>query len=401
MPPTSGKRKSSDDDAYDGIATPTGSPPTKKLRITRNQKQALMDNLQLESMSYNLAPNHNTDYLVTERARKLRAQYALQSSDLRARIERRVNRIPVSLRKANMGELLEKHNAQARRGVSSPSKKLVRPSKGARNMTTMSPARNHSTTSQSRLAKKQRYGSCCGDMVPANSVVSPEGLYSDKENAPAAGEALDGLSNPKRRANGAGGTSRVVSQTVRGEESRILSPKSSNSRSYPHSPLRGSPDKLQMSRQMSPLKPSSPLRGPQASLAGNSRARNVTGTSARDNRPPSQLRGATRTAGNGPRAVRSPAQRPPTRQQERRLSTSTTSSTASAGTTIVKSARPATATGTRKPTTTSSNAAAKKTTVAKNQAPSAAAKRGAAAAAKKAPTPAEAPAGRRALRKRA
>ena len=47
---------------------------------------------------------------VTERARKLRAQYALQANDLRARIERRVNRIPVSLRKANIGELLEKHN---------------------------------------------------------------------------------------------------------------------------------------------------------------------------------------------------------------------------------------------------------------------------------------------------
>lgn len=49
---------------------------------------------------------------VTERARNLRSQYALQANDLRARIERRVNRIPVSLRKANMGELLQKHSAQ-------------------------------------------------------------------------------------------------------------------------------------------------------------------------------------------------------------------------------------------------------------------------------------------------
>lgn len=52
------------------------------------------------------------DDLVTERARKLRSQYALQANDLRARIERRVNRIPISLRKANMGELYEKHGAQ-------------------------------------------------------------------------------------------------------------------------------------------------------------------------------------------------------------------------------------------------------------------------------------------------
>lgn len=46
------KRKSRDDDAYldDEARTPTNSPPRKKMRITRNQKQALIDNLQLESM---------------------------------------------------------------------------------------------------------------------------------------------------------------------------------------------------------------------------------------------------------------------------------------------------------------------------------------------------------------
>ena len=46
---------------------------------------------------------------VTERARKLRAQYALQAQSLRTRIELRINRIPSSLRKANMGELYEKY----------------------------------------------------------------------------------------------------------------------------------------------------------------------------------------------------------------------------------------------------------------------------------------------------
>lgn len=46
---------------------------------------------------------------VTERARKLRAQYALQAQSLRTRMELRINRIPTSLRKANMGELLEKY----------------------------------------------------------------------------------------------------------------------------------------------------------------------------------------------------------------------------------------------------------------------------------------------------
>lgn len=50
------KRKSSEmDDAYpndnDGMQTPTGSPSRKKMRLTRKQKQALIDNLQLESTS--------------------------------------------------------------------------------------------------------------------------------------------------------------------------------------------------------------------------------------------------------------------------------------------------------------------------------------------------------------
>lgn len=47
--------------------------------------------------------------LVADRARKLRAQYALQAQGLRTRLEMRINRIPRNLRKANMGDLLEKH----------------------------------------------------------------------------------------------------------------------------------------------------------------------------------------------------------------------------------------------------------------------------------------------------
>lgn len=71
---------------------------------------------------------------VTERARKLRAHYALQVQDLRARIERRVNRIPVALRKATMGELLEKHNAVSRTAAGARDfKKPPMPSKAIRN----------------------------------------------------------------------------------------------------------------------------------------------------------------------------------------------------------------------------------------------------------------------------
>lgn len=46
---------------------------------------------------------------VTERARKLRAQYALQAQGLRTKLEIRIHRIPAALRKAKLGDLIEKH----------------------------------------------------------------------------------------------------------------------------------------------------------------------------------------------------------------------------------------------------------------------------------------------------
>ncbi|KAL4958372.1 Borealin N terminal-domain-containing protein [Aspergillus filifer] len=372
------KRKSVEmEDAYPSIEheTPTNTPPKKRMRITRSQKQTLMDNLQLE---------------ITERARKLRAQYALQAQDLRSRIERRVNRIPVALRKASMGELLEKHNAAAR-ALENPSPRKHRsPTKGSRNFTAMSASgkKKAATVSPSpRRFRKQ----------------SPAGIYSDKENAPASGEQLDVLKNPKRRTKhgAAAGTSRVVSQELRGGDARILSPKSSNSRTYPQSPLRASPEKPQsssyLSRPMSPLKPSSPLK----STSGNlSNVRPGSSRGVAPARPPSSAskRPASRAATAGPRSIRSPLSRPGTRQTERRDSVS---STASSGTTIAKGSS-------RKVTTASTaSAAAKKASIARSQAPSAASKRSAASSTgtRKATTASaggeSTTGGRRTLRKRA
>ena len=94
--------------------TPTRNPQKAAIGITQAQKQALIDNLQLESM-YPIDPIRQSDSsLVTERARKLRAQYALQAQSLRTRIELRINRIPTSLRKANMGELFEKYKVASK-----------------------------------------------------------------------------------------------------------------------------------------------------------------------------------------------------------------------------------------------------------------------------------------------
>ncbi|KAL4885206.1 Borealin N terminal-domain-containing protein [Aspergillus karnatakaensis] len=372
---TATKRKSVEmEDAFQSVedATPTNSPPRKRMRITRSQKQALMDNLQLE---------------ITERARKLRAQYALQAQDLRARIERRVNRIPTALRKANMGELLEKHNAALRAQLESP-RKYRSPAKGSRNFTAMSASGRKKAATVSPSPRRIRKH-------------SPAGIYSDKENAPASGEQLDVLKNPKRRAKpgAAAGTSRVVSQEVRGD--RILSPKSSNSRTYPQSPLRASPEKPQpssyLSRPMSPLKPSSPLKSTTGNFTGG---RPGSSRGAAPARPPSSRseRPASRAATAGPRSIRSPlSQRSVTRQGERRGSFS---SSTSSGTTVANNTKTA-----RKATTASTaSAAAKKAAAVRGQAPSAASKRGATSETRKATasTAGEATtAGRRTLRKRA
>ncbi|KAJ6172754.1 hypothetical protein N7470_001821 [Penicillium chermesinum] len=335
------KRKSPDFSSAPD-ATPTGRP-AKKLCLTQDQKQALIDNLQLE---------------ITERARKLRAQYALQANDLRSRIQRRVNRIPLSLRKANMGELFDKHNAShAQSQSASPSRKA-------------SPAKVPRTATN--------FGSIDQTISPAGTRTrrtSREGLYSDKENAPASGEP-DGLKNPKRRgkAPAAGGASRVVSQEVRGNDNRILSPKSLNSRNYPQSPFRTSPEKGQpsyLSRPTSPFKPSSPLRA----AGPSSRPRGATTSTVKDAwQQPTQAKKTTARAATGPRPARSPLPaRPTTRQGERKNSTGTVSSVTSSGTTVTKPAR--TGTAARKATAGTASSTAKKPTVQRGQAASLAVKK--------------------------
>ncbi|KAJ5999707.1 hypothetical protein N7481_000116 [Penicillium waksmanii] len=354
-------------------ATPRG-PPAKKLRLTQGQKQALMDNLQLE---------------ITERARKLRSQYALQANDLRARIERRVNRIPISLRKANMGELYEKHTSQ---NSTSPLRKPSPTKNRVATNISVDPA------SPAGRARRTRQGNRSSRSISsANNDYSHEG-FSDKENAPATGTP-EGLKNPKRRNNPKAAGSRVVSQEVRSNDHRILSPKSLNSRTYPQSPFRASPEKGQpsyLSRPTSPLKPSSPLRA----AGPGTRPRGATTSTVRDGLQPMQPKKTGNRAATGPRSVRSPLPRPATRQGERRMSNG---STTSSSTTVTKPAR---ATGARK-ATTGTAPATKKPAVPRAQAASLAVKKTTASAAsvRKATAPA-APAveasgrGTRALRKR-
>lgn len=226
---------------------------------------------------------------------------------------------------------------------------------------------------------------------------SHDGHFSDKENG-----GTEGLKNPKRRgkAPAAGSASRVASQEVRGNDHRILSPKSLNSRTYPQSPFRASPEKGQpsyLSRPTSPLKPSSPLRA--AGPASTTRPRGATTSTVKDPwQQPTQLKKTARAATGPKTAARSPLPRPATRQGERKNSFSSTTST---GTTVAKVGRPA---GTARKAT-ASTAAKKPTAAPRAQAASMAVKKTASTAAmRKTTAPAsstEASArGTRALRKR-
>ncbi|KAI9778147.1 MAG: hypothetical protein M1839_008356 [Geoglossum umbratile] len=217
------------------VATKTGSPartpkkntsPIQKRRgVTQAQKQALIDNLQLE---------------ISERARKLRAQYSLQAQGLKTRIEIRINRIPVALRKANIGELLAKYSeeqqpsgAVARQVATTEAFPALKgATKSAEPKNTSSPARG-----TKRLSDEM---SC----------------DANKENAD--------LALPKKRTKATAAPAASTRNASRSKPtaSQVLSPKSynTNSRSLIHSPIRptASPPKSNIARPVSPLKPLPP-----------------------------------------------------------------------------------------------------------------------------------------------
>ncbi|KLJ09837.1 hypothetical protein EMPG_14741 [Blastomyces silverae] len=321
--------------------TPNGSPTRKRMRITLSQKQALIDNLQLE---------------VTERARKLRAHYALQAQDLRGRIERRVNRIPTALRKQKMGDLLAKY---------SESTKTVNAGKMSRS-TRASKSSSRAAAGGTANSADGHHGAPATRTTRGFKRTSDEMLASDKENAPFQvqdqhhnhhGPAVHvPLSNPKKRgtpnAHPAGHHPRVLSQFT---ETGVLSPKSSNSRTFPQSPLRNVTGKSQTQlggsvRPSSPLKHTSPIKQAGAGNAKSRSTRGTTGTTAAGMRKVSphandgtgtrRRTTAKSTASTTSKrataaSATAPPSRPTTRQRNtRRNSGDSTISNLSSGTTI-------------------------------------------------------------------
>ncbi|KAI1978880.1 hypothetical protein LOZ51_003975 [Ophidiomyces ophidiicola] len=355
------KRKIVEQDAFDdGARTPLDSPPRKKLRITQQQKQALIENLQLE---------------VTERARKLRAHYALQAQDLRSRIERRVNRIPMALRKKLMGDLLAKYeetsvvdearpNASTITGIPSPFKKAAIVPK---------------TTGLTQRADKSPRISGKKPVVKAARVLgrkTDEIHSSDKENVVRHNSIEPPLANPKKRGKtGApGGTARVISQHTQGS---VLSPKSSNSRTFPQSPLKQSPVKPQAFKphNASSFKSSIGNSDENSKTRARGAAQKILSpqSSPAVNRPSSAAsfrpkNSTTKRPGTALGTTRKPVSRPATRQQRTRAaSTSTVASNTSVGTTIIRSTRSGTTTTKKSTTGTGTLTGTRKAAASKNQ----------------------------------
>ncbi|KAF2099863.1 hypothetical protein NA57DRAFT_55801 [Rhizodiscina lignyota] len=317
-------------------ATPERSPSKQKPMITGAQKQALIDNLQLE---------------ITERARKLRAVYALHAQGLRSRLEMRINRIPQSLRSTNIEELINKYSEQQTTSKSAVSTATIVPKL---------------TVAKPRSPPKQQVPLASAPTRLRGTKRSSHEIstHSDKENA----DVHEDLDLPKKRTKTAAGSAHASNATARlprgasrkVDPSQILSPKSHNSRTLPRSPIKGqqsssssglsSPQKSYLARPASPLKPPPAVSNATATLAGmvHSSTTNTRAAGRNITRPPTAASTAsTATTGSlrGKKVAAStktnmppPPVPAPRATRNRTASNSSNTSNTSAGTTIVKKA---------------------------------------------------------------
>ena len=283
---------------------------------------------------------------VTERARKLRAQYALQAQSLRTRIELRINRIPKSLRSANMGELIAKYLENTKEAensgpheseTSKPPSKQPQAEKPLPIPSSTKPA----STARLRGTKRKRfihrpifhYWLSLTFSHNSNDMEN-----ADKENAVS---HIESIPNPKKRtkvATGAG-TRQITNPST------VLSPKSSNSRTLPQSPIRpplGSPQKSYISRPASPLKPMPPFKSASPAKAAAITAAADLTIVTNDKCKPTRAKANTGRKATNPSATAKPAATRPKRGilnapiENRSVSNSSNVSNTSTGTTIMK-----------------------------------------------------------------
>ncbi|RDW84300.1 hypothetical protein BP6252_01890 [Coleophoma cylindrospora] len=289
------------------VQTPghSSSPARRqKMGISLSQKQQLVDNLQQE---------------VTERARRLRQQYSAQAQDLRNRIERRVTRIPMHLRRANMGELLRRYNELASSSVvasSSPPKSLIAPSRSSpyKNVLQESRGSRQSPAPLHRPAKRH------SDEISSTT---------DKEN--------EDVGNPKKRPRGIVVPPRTHSRLDR-HEPQILSPKSSNTQP-PTSPIRPGLSKNSSNRPVSPFKATAHAAAGGAAVMLTNMVEKAKSTRAAASRKVTDTMTHGGTAGRAKKAAAANTQPAPAQRVGRGKRQSDSSET-STGTMIVRKAAP-------------------------------------------------------------
>ncbi|KAI3331829.1 hypothetical protein HD806DRAFT_171150 [Xylariaceae sp. AK1471] len=282
--------------------SPQRSPIKKrKLGVTLAQKQALIDNLQLE---------------ITERARRLRAQYNIQAQQLRSRVEMRVNRIPTTLRKLKMSELPVR-SLQSQQQPRAPRSQYVNkpPPVPAKDGTSPKPIPRKPVPTASSTRGHKR--------------LSNEISGADKENQ---GEAID---NPKKRLRRA--PTHVKAPVA---PSQVLSPTSSNTRVLPRD-RPASPMKSMISRPASPMKgpttkPSSNILSSIVERAKATRPAAATRKTTTSSTASSSTGTAAATATGRTRKAAAPPPSTATTRGRRKISVTSESSEASTATVIKK-----------------------------------------------------------------
>ena len=286
---------------------------------------------------------------VTERARKLRAQYALQAQSLRTRIELRINRIPASLRKANLGELLEKYTKiadQEQQSAAREDKAIeAAPSSVVPEPIAASEDAGSAERSGMRGTKRTRQVFMC-DLALRSILMSRSDVMelADKENY---AQSVEAIPNPKKRSK----MTTAAKSRQATNPSTVLSPKSANSRTLPQSPIRPelkSAQKLYFTHPTSPLKSASPIKlASPAKAAVAAATANLASMVNEKSKPGRPKRAAgrkgsnpttTKAAGGRPKRGADVAQEP---EDVRKVSNQSNVSSVSTGTTIVKNGRKA------------------------------------------------------------
>ncbi|KAK3363040.1 Borealin N terminal-domain-containing protein [Lasiosphaeria hispida] len=332
MPPVRGKKRKSTmsideqntrDIASQKVPTKNGPPsaresPLKKRKtdITIAQKEALIENLQLE---------------IAERARKLRATYNIHAQSLRTRIEIRVNRIPLSLRKARMGDLLNKYTAEQQQQKTGPSTNANR-----------GPPVPEKDPIAGRPIFSRPPASFQPPLTRQPKRMSHDISGGDKENE------VSSIEIPKKKARGNPATTDIGRNI-----GQVLSPASSNSRIAPRNGA-ATPAKSGIARPVSPTKMAGSsilsnmvekARSTRAAATGRKTTTSTTGSSSNGSAP-------TRTRRGAAAALAPPPTRPATRMA-RRISGISESSDGSTSTVVRR--RPATAMATTRPPTAASS----------------------------------------------